>query len=225
LAAQQFREVRNMERETLSQVDKMELVPRGNTYIEGIAMVFEGRNYMVIFASFVAALFSLMFQWYWGVAAGIVSLVVAKVFQSGKTLGQIADIRAAEVRFEGADLFVDSIHIMNVGLESDRRVIAEHGLGLIVVPKNENVKVTISNIGQRQAILHNVSVILGVYRDTGEPALVPMAKLDLRSGTLAVFVLPREKDPAKAIAVLRNVPVLENAVRMPSESPAGQGEG
>ena len=225
LAAQQFREVRNMERETLGQVDKMELVPRGNTYIEGIAMVFEGRNYMVIFASFTATLFSLMFQWYWGVAAGIISLVVAKAFQSGKALGQIADIRVAEIRFEGADLFVDSIHIMNVGLESDRRVIAEHGLGLIVVPKNENVKVTIANIGQRQAILHNVSVILGIYRDSGEPALVPMAKLDLHSGTLAVFALPREKDPAKAIAVLRNVPVLENAVRMPTESPIGEGKG
>src|SRR5262245_33410102 len=40
LAAQQFRDVRKMERETLSKIDSMELVPRGSTYIEGIAMVF-----------------------------------------------------------------------------------------------------------------------------------------------------------------------------------------
>src|SRR5699024_7034777 len=49
LAAQQFREVRKMERETLTKIDDLELVPRGTAYIEGIAMVFEGRNYLVIF--------------------------------------------------------------------------------------------------------------------------------------------------------------------------------
>ncbi|EGL17186.1 hypothetical protein HMPREF9413_5466 [Paenibacillus sp. HGF7] len=48
VAAQQFRDVRNMERQSLMQVDQMELVPRGVSYIEGIAMVFEGRNYLVI---------------------------------------------------------------------------------------------------------------------------------------------------------------------------------
>ena len=39
LAATQFRDVRNMERNTLQQLDGYELVPRGNTYIEGIALV------------------------------------------------------------------------------------------------------------------------------------------------------------------------------------------
>ncbi|HLQ71099.1 MAG TPA: YIEGIA domain-containing protein, partial [Bacillota bacterium] len=38
LAAQQFRDVRKMERETLTKIDEMELVKRGSTYIEGIAM-------------------------------------------------------------------------------------------------------------------------------------------------------------------------------------------
>ena len=39
LATTQFRDVRNMERNTLQQLDGYELVPRGNTYIEGIALV------------------------------------------------------------------------------------------------------------------------------------------------------------------------------------------
>ena len=52
LAAQQFRDVRKMERDTLSQIDSMELVSRGTTYIEGIAMVFEGRNYLVILTAY-----------------------------------------------------------------------------------------------------------------------------------------------------------------------------
>ncbi|USG63303.1 YIEGIA family protein [Brevibacillus ruminantium] len=222
VAAQQFRDVRNMERQSLEKVDEMELVPRGTAYIEGIAMVFEGRNYLVIFSSFVAAFFAIIFQWYWGIITGLLSLFIAKIFQSGKNLGQIAEIREAVVRMEGPDLFVDSIYIMNVGLPSNQQIIREHGRGLIVKPSNKNVSVTIANLGQRQAILHNLSTILGIYRDSGEPALVPMTKLNLDSGELAVFILPQINDIESAKQALRHVPVLENAVRMPSESSANK---
>lgn len=54
LAASQFREVRNMERNTLTELDNYELVPRGKTYIEGIAIAFESRNYLVIFTSLIS---------------------------------------------------------------------------------------------------------------------------------------------------------------------------
>jgi len=218
LAAQQFREVRSMERTSLLAADKTELVPRGTSYIEGIAMVFEGRNYLVIFSSLLASLCSIIFSWYWGIAAGILSLLVTKVFESGKNMVQISDIRVAEVRVEGPDVYVDSIYIMNIGLEDDQKMIKENGMGLIVRPKSVSAKVTIANLGQRQAILHNLSTILGVFRDSGEPALTPMAKLDLNSGELAILILPREKDAQKAIEVLKHVPVLENAVRMPTQS-------
>ncbi|MDW2798094.1 YIEGIA domain-containing protein, partial [Clostridium boliviensis] len=71
LAAQQFREVRNMERETLSKMDQMELVPRGGSYIEGIAMVFEGRNYLVIFSAFITSLAVIIGGWVSGTVAGM----------------------------------------------------------------------------------------------------------------------------------------------------------
>ncbi len=216
LAAQQFRDVRNMERQSLSAVDKSELVPRGTAYIEGIAMLFEGRNYLVIFSSFFSSLCSLLFQWYWGVAVGLVTLIVVRIYQSGKQICEIADVRIADVRVDGPDVYVDSVYIMNVGLEKNRQIIREHALGLLVVPKDNNAKVTLANLGQRQALLHNLSILLGVYRDTGEPALVPLAKLDINSGTLAVFVLPQEKNAAKAVQILRQAPVLENAERLPS---------
>ena len=134
-----------------------------------------------------------------GVAAGILSLFVTKIFQSGKNLGQIADIHLGEVQMNGPDLLVDSIYIMNVGLEENQQIIAQKGLGLIVKPKTMNSKVTIANLGQRQAMLHNLSTILGVYRDSGEPALIPLAKLDLTNGTLAVFTLPQRRMPKKQL--------------------------
>jgi hypothetical protein len=225
LAAQQFREVRNMERETLGKIDSMELVPRGAVYIEGIAMVFEGRNYLVIFTSLVTTLASMLLAWYWGVVTGIAALVVAHRFMSGKTLKRIADVEPAEVVVKGPDLYVGDIYIMNIGLKDSQDKVARYGLGLIVRPKNKDCRVTLANLGQRQAILHDLSTILGVYRDDGEPSLVPQAKLDMEDGRLGVFIPTRDRDYAKAIEAVNNVPVLESAVRMPSESKAQYAKG
>lgn len=215
LAAQQFRDVRNMERESLTKIEGMELVPRGTSYIEGIAMVFEGRNYLVMLSALLASACTYLFAWYWGVIAGILSLFIAKVFKSGKSVKHLADVSLGKVRIDGPDLYVDDIYIMNVGLEADREVIEKQSIGILLKPKNASSKVTISNLGQRQAILHNLSVILGVYRDSGEPALIPMAKLDLESGVLALFMLPREKDESRVLDIVRGTPILENAIRMP----------
>jgi hypothetical protein len=217
LAAQQFRDVRSMERQTLSKIDSMELVPRGAVYIEGIAMVFEGRNYLVIFASFVTALFSIVLGWYWGIAAGIAALLLTNRFKTGKKIRHIADVHKAEVRMEGPNLYVDDIYIMNIGLEETRKVISQRGMGLMLVPKNKNSRVTLANLGQRQALLHDLSTILGVYRDEGEPSLLPLAKLDMADGRLGVFFLPQERNFEKAVLAAQNSPVLETAVRMPSE--------
>jgi len=55
LAATQFREVRSIERETLLNLEESELVPRGKAYIEGIARVFEARNYLAMVTALVAS--------------------------------------------------------------------------------------------------------------------------------------------------------------------------
>ncbi|MDF2649977.1 MAG: hypothetical protein K0Q73_5782 [Paenibacillus sp.] len=46
----------------------------------------------------------------------------------------------------------------------------------------------------------------------------PMAKLDMNTGTLAILLLLQEKDVEKTYIALHRVPVLESAVRMPSEA-------
>ncbi len=56
LAATQFREVRSAERETLRNLEETELVPRGPAYIEGIARVFETRNYLAMLTGLGASL-------------------------------------------------------------------------------------------------------------------------------------------------------------------------
>jgi len=222
LAASQFREVRNMERNTLTELDQYELVTRGNTYIEGIAVAFESRNYLVIFTSFVATFAYLVWNIWAGILAGIIALLISKKLMAGGRLKDIVDIEFVEPRFEGAGLYVDNIYIMNIGLPARQKEILKYGMGFVLKPKNFNVRSTIANLGQRQAILHDVSTALGVYRDSGTPALVPLAKRDLDDGRVGIFVLPQEKDVEKAIAIIGQVPTLENAIRMPTESKANK---
>lgn len=224
LAAQQFRDVRSMERETLSKIDSMELVSRGSTYIEGTAMLFEGRNYLVIMSALLTSLFSIMLNAFAGVAMGLISLVFVYWLRSGKNVGHIAEVESAAIRMEGPDLYVGDIYLMNIGLASNQEIIRDRGIGLILKPINANAKVTLSNLGQRQALLYDLSTILGIYRDDGEPALIPITKLDMRDGRVGVFLIPQEHDAVKALEIARKVPVLEGAVRMPSKSVVNQKE-
>ncbi|EZP75927.1 hypothetical protein H839_11659 [Parageobacillus genomosp. 1] len=217
LAASQFREVRNMERNTLNELDQYELVPRGKTYIEGIAVVFEGRNYLVIFTSFCSTLAYLIWNVWAAMVVSMICLFIAHRFMTGNRLKDIAEVEYVKPHFEGAGLYVDNIYIMNIGLQARREEILRYGMGFILKPKNFNARTTIANLGQRQAILHDVSTALGVYRDSGTPALVPLAKRDLNDGRVGVFILPQTNDVEKAKAVIENVPILENAIRMPKK--------
>lgn len=217
LAATQFREVRKMERETLEKVDTWELVKRGTPFIEGMAQAFESRNYLVMFTALVTTLFSVI-NIYAGIISGIVMLFVVKHNMAGKLLLDIVDFEESEIRFEGPTLFVGDILMKNVGLEDTRKIIQERAMGVIVIPKDKNSIVTTSHLGQRQAMLHHVANVLGAFLDSGEPALVPMAKRDMEDGRIALFIMPREKDFEQIKTVLEHVPVLDSAIRLPSEA-------
>ncbi|RSD26486.1 YIEGIA family protein [Mesobacillus subterraneus] len=223
LAASQFREVRNMERNTLTELDSYELVSRGKTYIEGIAIAFESRNYLVIFTSLISTLAYLIFNIWVGIIAAIAALLISHRLMSGGKLKDLVEIEYIEPRFDGAGLYVDNIYIMNIGLPERQKEVLRYGMGFILKPKNMNARTTIANLGQRQAVLHDLSTALGVYRDSGTPALVPLAKRDLDDGRVGIFVLPQERDIERAITVIGDVPTLENAIRMPSEKKNNEG--
>ncbi|MDP4549701.1 YIEGIA family protein [Alkalihalobacillus macyae] len=218
LAASQFREVRNMERKTLNEMDSLELVPRGASYIEGIAVTFEGRNYLVIFISFVSSLAYLSVNLWAACIAAFLAFLVAKKYMTGSRLGEIAEVEQATVSFDGAGLYVDNIYIMNIGIPVRQQEILKHGLGFVINPKNFDARSTIGNLGQRQAILHDLAISLGVYRDSGTPALVPLIKRDLDDGRIGIFILPQNKSADLAMKVITQVPTLENAIRMPTET-------
>ncbi|MBS4196926.1 YIEGIA family protein [Lederbergia citri] len=221
LAATQFREVRKMERDTLEQVDQSEMVQRGTPFIEGMAQAFESRNYLVMFTALVTTLLTIINLWL-GILGGVAMLFVVKLNMGGVVLKAIADVTEGEIRFEGPNLYVGDIHIKNVGLKVNRKIIMERAVGAIIIPKNENSVVTLSHLGQRQAMLHHVANVLGVYLDSGEPSFIPLSKRDMNDGRLGVFLMPQEKDFKQIKTVLENVPVLDNAIRLPDEGNKGK---
>ncbi|ALC81431.1 MULTISPECIES: YIEGIA family protein [Bacillus] len=217
LAASQFRDVRNMERNTLTQLDSYELVSRGSTYIEGIAIAFESRNYLVIFTSLLTTASYIFISVWAAVAIALICFFCAVKLMSGATLKKIVDIKYEKPHFKDSGLYIDNIYIMNIGLPEKQELILKYGMGFILTPKNFNAKTTIANLGQRQAILFDVSTVLGIYRDSGEPSLSPLAKRDLEDGRVGIFVLPQVQEIDEAIKVIEDVPTLENAIRMSTE--------
>lgn len=223
LAAQQFRDIREMERKTLAALEEDELVKRGNDYIEGIARVFEARNYLVILTSLVTSAVHLFFGLVpVSVFAGIACIVSIEKLMKGRVIGDIAVVEAGKLHFKGPLLMVEHIDFMNVGLPNMREKIMQDGLGVVIRPKNDNARSTLHSMGQRQAIAHVAAAILGTKKDIDTPELTPMVRKDIDTGQVALFIVPAEKDMESLIAAVERVPVLESAKRSPLKSKAGR---
>jgi len=226
MAAQQFRDVRNMERQSLDNIEPAELIPRGTAYIEDIAKAFEARNYITMLISLAVSgtAFSLHLALKLSVmTSGVISILIAAVlislfknkFVIKQNLGDIAEVVEAQIVFNGPLLTVGKVTIMNVGLRASREIYESEGLAVEIRPKNKNALATLSNMGQRQAIQHNVSIQLGIKKDMDEPDFTPLIRRNPENGNLAMAIIPIEKDINKLIRSVKSTPILESTRRKP----------
>lgn len=231
LAATQFREVRNIERETLLNLEESELVPRGKAYIEGIARVFEARNYMAMAGAFGASLGTAVVGervdgLWWPVIAGLAIACLVFLWMQrgvqGPHVGDLVEIEVVPIEFDGPFLTVKDVVIMNIGLEEARQRYLEEGIGLLLTPKTPAAKATMSNIGQRQAIAHDAATLVGVTKEIDEPHFTPLVRRNGQTGEVVMAIVPMEHSPEALIEAVKNVPVLEAAVRKPTMAKAGK---
>lgn len=213
LVATQFREIRSMERETLQALDATLLVPRGADYIEGIASVFEARNYLAMGVAMVSSGLTILTGWPGGIAGGIAGLIGAYALRSGKCVGDIAEVREAKVRFDGPALYVDDIYIMNVGLEKVRAPLRQWAVGVTLHPRDPSSRDKLAHVGQRLAILHDLTAALGNRQDVSAPEFTPMARKDQESGVIGLFAVPFTREFEAIRKVIEKVPLLESARR------------
>lgn len=238
LAAQQFREIRTAERESLENLEVNELVSRGLDYIEGIAKVFEARNYVVMLVALAGSSVTLFVRRQLGpdstgpllvsVAAGVLASWAAYQLAIGRqreqVVRQVADVTPAPVHFNGPDLFIGDVHIMNVGLEEAREHIRKLALGLILAPRGAAAREILADRGQRQAILHDAVGAVGIRKDVSTPEFTPLIRRDLESGKVGLYLVPDEKDERALIEAVNRVPILESA-RGATRSAMGGGTG
>ncbi len=223
LVGQQFTGVRDMERRYLSRIDRVELVPRGPAYIEGMARAFEARNYVVMAVALLTsgvALFSHnpLLALLGGAAVGVLGFVVMR----GKTVGDIARVRPGRLEFNGSLLEIEGVVLMDVGLRDAREKWRERGLAVVLEPIDENARDTLASPGQRQAMVHDAAAILGVYIDVDTPELTPLARRDLRSGNVVLAAMLMEPDIGPLLEVVKRTPLLEASVRRPNSVRPGR---
>lgn len=211
LAATQFREIRDMERKTLASLEENKLITRGHDYIEGIARVFEVRNYLVMLTALVTSALTHFVAWPIGLAGGVLMIYATTRLMSGLSIGDMAAVEPAQVSFDGALLKVADVPMMNVGFEKTRQKIQSEALAVLIHPLDDDGRLTLQSPGQRMAIIHDVISILGAKVDISEMEMAPMARMHADKGYLALFVVPNEPDMDVMIEMIKRVPVLESA--------------
>ncbi|WP_427338768.1 YIEGIA family protein [Caloranaerobacter sp. DY30410] len=212
LAIQQFRDIRKMEKETLHSLERDSYAPRGESYIDGIAKTFESRNYIVMIVSLTTTVSAFMIRKFIKtnsvilILAAIIGFIIAsllKQYTKGHTLKDIITIEEAPLEFkDGANLYVGDIFIMNVGLSATRERILKNGIGVILKPKGDNEKIILNHQGQRTAIIHECSRLLGLERYVA-------TRRNFDTGELALVIVPIVKDIDKLKEIILNVPILE----------------
>ncbi len=222
IGAQQFRDVRSLERDSLNSIEKTELIPRGTAYIEGIAKLFEARNYLALLTALITSLIYYYSDLLWAVIGGVVFAYTLHYFMQGITIAEIAEIKIVPLNIKGMNIGIEQTIILNIGEKSALKKWQEEGIGIKIVPKDENARATLANLGQRQAIIHDLSILMGIKLDQGMQQFTPLARLDLDNGTLNLIIIPQEPDPVFIQKAIKQIPVLESSQRKPLKSKYGQ---
>ncbi|MCK8826545.1 YIEGIA family protein [Natroniella acetigena] len=223
-AAQQFQNIRTMERDFLTEIETTELVPRGIAYIENIAKVFEARNYLAMMTAFFTTIGYYFLNLIGGLIVGGLTAYFLDKIMVQKTVGNIANIRVADLEFSGptgSNIGVEGVVMMNVGLKEALEQWKKAGIGIAIEPKDDDARATLANIGQRQAIVHDVANQLGVKLDIGVVDYTPLARLNLDTGRVYMIIIPIEPDEECVKQAVSSTPILEEARRRPLQSKAG----
>lgn len=227
LAAQQFRDVRSLERQSLDNIEPTELVSRGTAYIEDIAKAFEARNYMAMLTGLtVSSVIFFLDRYGLAIPMSVISGVVigfAAILYFNKAIRReivenIAEVKPASITFEGPLLLINEVVIMNIGLKASRKIYQENGIAVEIIPNDENAIATLGNIGQRQAIQHNAAILLGIRKDVDEPDFTPIARRNPHNGNIVMAIVAMEPDVECLVQAVKSTIVLESAKRKPLNS-------
>ncbi|WP_462409599.1 YIEGIA family protein [Neobacillus sp. Marseille-QA0830] len=216
-AAQQFRDVRKSERESLQDLEKTEYAYRGSAYIDGIAKTFESRNYFSLIVALVTAITMQVVKakadWInilAGTIVGMIAFYLLKRFSKGKTIGDIAEVVPGTIKMDGSELYVNGIFVSNhLGADNASELIKKEALAVVIKPRHEFFRITLENFGQRQAALFEATRALGLKR-------YHFTRRDFDTGNVVIALVPIVKDIDVLIETVKKTPLLESTKKSKS---------
>lgn len=218
---QQFQGLAKQEKITLDNIDEDELVPKGIAYIEEIASTYEVRSYVSLFSALFSSIAYILVArrfgeniWICTGIAVLVAVIVGLIFRKilkRNSIGDIAYVKEANIYFDGPIMKVNNIVITNIGLKSTRDKFLKNGIALEIVPKDEKDFGVINDLGQRDAIIHNIFIHTGVDKDVDEYDIVSTSKVDLKSKSVLIVFMPILNDIDLIRQVAKSTPILEVA--------------
>ena len=130
LLAPEFREVRNVERQTLGAMEATEMVKRGTAYLKGLPESLRPAIIYILVALSVAAVSELWLLWAIGagdqhLVGALMALVLVQLMQ-GDRIDDIATVELVEVKFDGAHDHWETV-MMNVDYSQSRPECTKRG--------------------------------------------------------------------------------------------------
>ncbi|MGL6105492.1 YIEGIA domain-containing protein [Romboutsia sp.] len=221
VAIQQFQGLAKQERITIENIDKAELVPKGCAYVEEIASTYESRSYISLISSLTASIIYIVVakRYKFGFLAcsilaalgGVVVGILFRRYLRRDSIGDIAEVVPAKIKFEDANLMVNNIYIANIGLEDTRKKYLQDGLAVEIVPRNLGKFGIVNDNGQRDAILNNIYIHMGINKDVDEKDILLISRSNLEKNTVVLPYIPILKDIDEMIRVIKSTPVIESA--------------
>ena len=221
VAIQQFQGLAKQERITIENIDKGELVPKGSAYVEEISSTYESRSYISLFSALAASVTFIILSKRYNpgfiictVAAILAGAIIGFLFRRylrRDSIGDIADVVPAKITFDGPNLMVNNVYISNIGLEDTRKRYLKEGLAVEIIPRDLGKFGVVNDIGQRNAILHNIYIHLGINKDVDEKDILAISGTDLENQTVVLPYIPILKDMDEVIRVIKSTPVIESA--------------
>lgn len=221
VAIQQFQGLSQQERITLENIDNLEIVPKGSAYVEEIASTYESRSYISLFSALAASIVFIIVEKRYGlgfwpctglaIVSGAIVGFIFKIFLRRNSVGDLADVVEAKINFEGSILKVNDVVIANVGLEDSRKKYLEKGIAIEIKPKGMGNFGIINDLGQREAIIHNIFIHMGIDKDVDEKDIITTSRTDLNKNTIVIPYIPIKKDIETMIKVVKSAPIIETA--------------
>jgi hypothetical protein len=216
IAIQQFRDVRKMEKESLTDLEETEFTFRGKAYIDGIAKTFEARNYFSLVVALVTSItIKLVPIKGWvgisiGAAVGLIILFLLVRISKGKTIGDIAEVKEGNIEVIGSELYVDGMFVSNqLGSDEAQKMFKDEGMAIVIYPNKDIFRINLDNFGQRQAALFEATRSLGLKR-------YQFTRRDFENGRVVVALVPIKKDIDAFIEVVKKCPLLESVKKAES---------